>query len=222
MTTKYKIFRQLKAIVYILLPLIGGSWVGVSCSEDTAEVDEYENWQVRNEAYFATLEDSLKRDPAAWKKLKCYSLDENTQGQVSDYIYAKVIKSGTETTSPMFTDSVRVSYEGRTIPTVNYPEGYIFNGTVYGSYNEATNSNVKFVMVASGSEALLSGWVTALLHMHRGDYWRIYIPSALGYGSQDKTSIGIPPYSTLIFDLTLLDFSPVGQVMKPYNAPRRY
>ena len=52
--------------------------------------------------------------------------------------------------------------------------------------------------------------------MHRGDYWRIYIPSSLGYGDSGSGST-IPGHSVLIFDLTLIDFSPVGEAMKPYN-----
>ena len=52
--------------------------------------------------------------------------------------------------------------------------------------------------------------------MHRGDYWRIYVPSDLGYGSSATSSI--PAYSVLIFDLTLVDFSPVGETMNPFSS----
>ena len=53
---------------------------------------------------------------------------------------------------------------------------------------------------------LRQGFVTALLHMHSGDRWRVYIPYQLGYNTTEKT--GIPAYSTLIFDLALIDFTP--------------
>jgi len=193
-----------------------------SCSESDETVNEYENWQQRNDQFFATLEDSLKANPAAWVKWKSYSLDDTTDGTATDYVYAKIIKSGSETQSPMFTDSVRVSYRGRLIPSENYPEGYIFdNGTTYGEYNNATNSTAKFVMVSSGTEAVVSGWITTLLHMHRGDYWRVYIPYNLGYGKKAVTSSGtviVPAFSTLIFDLTLIDYSPAGESMLPYSS----
>ena len=42
------------------------------------------------------------------------------------------------------------------------------------------------------------------MRMHRGDYWRIYIPYQLGYGGTARSSI--PAYSTLVFDLRLEDF----------------
>ena len=193
-----------------------------SCSEETEQSNEFENWKARNEAFVVSLEDSLSANASQWKKIKNYSLDENSEGAVGDYIYAKVISSSGATTSPMLTDSLRISYEGRLIPSASYPKGYIFDRTTYGTYNNATNAATKFVMVSNGSEALISGWITALLHMHRGDHWRVYIPYQLAYEDKDKTNssgiITIPAYSTLIFDITLIDFSPIGEVMPSWSA----
>ena len=181
-----------------------------SCSESSDEEEEYANWQERNEKYFATLEDSLNRDAANWLKIKKYSLDTSVTGKPSDYIYAKVIERGQEPGSPLFTDSVRVSYQGRLLPSASYPSGYVFDGNVYGKYSSKTNSTTKFVV-----SGLTDGFATAVQHMHRGDYWRIYVPSDLGYGAYGTT--GIPGYSVLVFDLTLIDFSSPGTSMNPYN-----
>ncbi len=198
----------------------------MSCSEDDTDVEEFDNWQVRNEAYFATLDDSLSNTDYSWQRLLSYSLSSAVPHQSTDYIYVKKIHQGTGTESPMLTDSVRVSYQGRLLPTAGNPQGKVFDGTAYGTYADATNSTVKLVMVANGTESLLTGWITALLNMHRGDHWRIYIPQELGYKKNDQTSnstgeVTIPAYSTLVFDITLVDFSPAGTAMKPYRAPRR-
>ena len=181
-----------------------------SCSEESDEVEEYANWRERNEAFFASLEDSLSRDAANWLKIKNYSLDATTAGKPTDYIYAKVIERGEGTESPMYTDSVRVSYLGRLLPSASYAEGYEFDGTVYGKYSSQTNSTTKFVL-----SGLTDGFATAVQHMHRGDYWRIYVPSELAYGAYGTT--GIPGYSVLTFDLTLIDFCSPGTPMNPYN-----
>ena len=42
-----------------------------------------------------------------------------------------------------------------------------------------------------------------------GDVWRIYVPATLGYDARTDVS-GIPAHSTLIFDLNLVDFYPIG------------
>lgn len=56
---------------------------------------------------------------------------------------------------------------------------------------------------------LVQGWQEALCMMNDGERWRIYIPYDLGYGSAGSTGADgnflIPPYSTLIFDLELVE-----------------
>jgi FKBP-type peptidyl-prolyl cis-trans isomerase FklB len=51
---------------------------------------------------------------------------------------------------------------------------------------------------------VVDGFSTALQNMHRGDYWRVIVPYQLGYNKESKT--GIPAYSTLVFDIWLVDF----------------
>ena len=226
------LWEGLGGLFAFLLPLLF-----TACSESASDDDEYANWQARNDQYFASLQDSLTRGGASWTRLKKYSLDPSTEGQQTDYVYVHKIEEGSVVldssdgtqlsstssplSTPMFTDSVRVSYQGRLIPSATYPEGFVFDGTVYRHYDSATNATAKMAMAASGTEVLISGWITALMHMHRGDHWRLYIPHQLGYGSQDKSTSGIPAYSTLIFDLTLVDFSPVGQAMPAWSARKR-
>ena len=128
------------------------------------------------------------------------------------------MESGTGTEVPLFTDSVRVIYRGRLIPSASYSQGYVFDETVYGTYSSATGATKCFWLASTG---LISGFTTVLQHMHRGDYWRVYIPSELGYGETENSTAGIPGYSVLIFDLTLVDFSPVGQTMPIWRARRQ-
>ena len=186
----------------------------VSCSEsDDIEDDEFVNWQARNEAYFATLEDSLSRDGSAWKKIKIFTKDEETVTTNADYIYIKVLEQGTGTTSPLYTDSVRVSYRGRLIPTVTYPQGYVFDETYEGNYSRSTTGIVDNVV-----SNFRDGFATALQHMHKDDRWRIYIPYQLGYGTSDYLTI--PAYSVMIFDLTLIDFVTGSEYLEPWASRR--
>ena len=194
----------------------------ISCSEEEAVdefTQEFANWQARNDAYFATLEDSLLHAPGQWVKLKSISLDQTTQGAATDYVYALKLDSGLvgaiDNVFAKSTDSVRVSYEGRLMPSGSiYPDGMVFDGTVFGTYNQHTNANAKFLV-----SGLKEGFSTAIQHMRKGDYWRIYVPYNLGYGSAGSGKI--PGYSTLIFDVTLLDISPVGHAMAPWSQRRR-
>ena len=51
---------------------------------------------------------------------------------------------------------------------------------------------------------VIAGWTEALQLMTKGAKWRLYVPYQLAYGSQGSPG-GIPPYSTLVFDVVLLD-----------------
>ena len=180
-----------------------------SCSEEASEEEEYANWKERNEQFLASLvNDSLKQHN--WQRIKLFSLDPTTEGAASDYIYVKKIAYGEGTKTPIYTDSVRVVYQGRIIPSKSYPKGFVFDGTVFGEYSVKTAYTTRQLV----SNTIL-GYATALQNMHKGDYWRVYIPSELGYGTSGYSTI--PGYSVLVFDLTLLDFSPVGETMKPWR-----
>ena len=53
---------------------------------------------------------------------------------------------------------------------------------------------------------LIQGFQAALMNMHIGDHWRVYIPSRLGYGRMGAGR-DIPGNSTLIFEIQLLGIS---------------
>ena len=195
--------KVLPFYLFTLLPLF------TSCSEEASEEEEYANWKERNEQFLASLvNDSLKQHN--WQRIKLFSLDPTTEGAASDYIYVKKISYGNGTETPIYTDSVRVVYQGRIIPSKSYPKGFVFDGTVFGEYSVKTAYTTRQLV----SNTIL-GYATALQNMHKGDYWRVYIPSELGYGTSGYSTI--PGYSVLVFDLTLLDFSPVGETMKPWR-----
>jgi len=185
-----------------------------SCSEsEDEEANEYSNWQARNEAYWLSMDDSLSRGGTAWRKIKSYTKDPTTEAATTEYIYVKVLETGHETESPLYTDTVRVSYRGRLIPSAQHAAGYVFDQTYRESFSwEATGVSYG---VASG---YVEGFTTALMQMHRGDRWRVYIPYQLGYNAVVKT--GIPAYSTLIFDLALVDFWHPGETKGAWAARR--
>lgn len=188
-----------------------------SCSEEDDTVEEFPNWQARNDAFFNSLTDSvlnlLEFNPARtdWKRIKSWSKSDSIEGSNSDYIIVKVIEEGDPASAtPLYTDTVTVHYLGRLLPSVSYPYGYVFDQSYYGNYYDDVSKPLQMAIGNSGGNMLVDGFATALQHMRRGDHWMVYIPYQLGYGSRSQT--GVPAYSTLIFDLRLVDFwSPVVQ-----------
>ena len=88
---------------------------------------------------------------------------------------------------PSATDRVKCHYEGTLI-----------DGTLF-------DSSIKRGQPAVfGVNQVIKGWVEALQLMSEGAKWRLFIPSELGYGAQQAGEM-IPPHSTLIFEVELID-----------------
>ena len=89
--------------------------------------------------------------------------------------------------SPKATDQVRCHYEGRLI-----------DGTVFDSSYKRGEPAV------FGLNQVIAGWTEGVQLMKEGGKHRLYIAYLLGYGERGAGS-SIPPYSTLVFDIELLN-----------------
>ena len=175
-----------------------------SCKEENDEVEEFANWQNVNDTYFSNLvsetQSKIDEGQTTWALMPCYSYPDNGMTfDYSSYVVAEKLEQGSGTTSRLQTDSVKVHYEGRLLPSYSYPKGMIFDRSYVGDFDPDLATPTKLSL-----SGVVKGFSTVLMRMHRGDHWRIYIPYQLGYGSTARSSI--PAYSTLVFDLRLEDF----------------
>lgn len=83
----------------------------------------------------------------------------------------------------------------RSIVTCHY-KGSLISGKVFD------NSFVRSCPEAFRVNGLINGFQIALLSMHVGDHWLVYIPASMGYGA--KSAGPIPGNSTLIFEIKLI------------------
>ncbi len=98
----------------------------------------------------------------------------------------EVIEQG-EGEKPTADSTVRTHYHGTLI-----------NGTTFDSSYER-GQPAEFPV-----GGVIKGWTEALQMMPAGSKWRLYIPHDLAYGERGAGA-AIAPYSTLIFDIELLD-----------------
>ena len=195
MKTMKNIKKTLLQTLLIALPLGGIGGGLVSCSEKSEGVDEYADWQSRNQTYF----EQQYQAHSAMNIIKKWTLDPAYDAPHTDCILVDRLENGSGTVTPYYTDTVKVHYRGRLIPSVSYPEGYEFDKSWKGTFDEATAVPETFSM-----NDLIMGFSTALQYMHKGDTWRVIVPYQLGYGTAVKDDI--PAYSTLIFEIHLVDF----------------
>ncbi len=83
----------------------------------------------------------------------------------------------------------------RSIVTCHY-KGSLISGKVFD------NSFSRSCPEAFRVNELINGFQIALLNMHVGDHWLVYIPASMGYGA--KATGSIPGNSTLIFEIKLI------------------
>jgi FKBP-type peptidyl-prolyl cis-trans isomerase len=101
----------------------------------------------------------------------------------------KIVQEGTGK-QPIETDRVKVDYVG-----------HLADGTIFDSSKER-GQPAEFVL-----NQVIKGWTEGLQLMKEGAKYELYIPAELAYGAQpmgDK----IKPYSTLVFEVELLEVLP--------------
>lgn len=101
----------------------------------------------------------------------------------------RVLEEGDGGASPAASDTVLAHYEGRLV------DGEVFDSSI------ARGQPAEFQL-----DQVIPGWTEGLQLMNAGDRYRFFIPSSLGYG--ESGSGPIPPNSTLIFDVELLEVNP--------------
>lgn len=192
-----------KSILWLIAWLFVVPFAIVSCEETDGTVDPYFNWEERNQTYIDSIAVVAQANPTEWRIIHSYKFEPTDLGSltggllnVNDYVYCKIVKSGNGAT-PLFTDTVAVNYSGRLIPLYN-GKTVVFDKNFQGELSEETAMPTKFQV-----GGVITGWTTALQEMKEGDRWELYIPNELGYGSYEQDEI--PAYSTLIFDLNLVE-----------------
>ena len=193
-----------RSIFWLMGILFSASLAITSCDETDGAVDPYHKWEERNQLFI----DSIARVARAnegnevgqWKVIHTYKflppLNSLTH-EVNDYVYCRVLEKGEATSHPLFTDAVKTNYRGKLIPLYDGSE-FVFDQSYQGVLNDEVAVPVQF-----GVGEVIVGWTTALQQMVEGDRWEVYIPFELGYGIYGSSDI--PGYSTLIFDMQLVE-----------------
>ena len=220
------VLQTLLCAAFFILP----SSFFISCSESDNTIEEYPDWKKHNETFFNQLYAQAKAAEASgsgeYKVIRNWTLPPDTEtftAEAGDHVIVQVLKDGgSPNPSPLFNDTVVVSYRGRLLPSASYSEGRIFEDHIGEATDPQAFDYVKMGVSttvtasssgSSSSSPNIDGFTTVLQHMRIGDYWRVYIPYQLGYGEEDTSTI--PGYSTLVFDLYLKAYYHPGESVPP-------
>jgi FKBP-type peptidyl-prolyl cis-trans isomerase len=107
----------------------------------------------------------------------------------------KVLKEG-KGPKPKSTDTVKVHYRGTLLDGTEFDSSY------------KRGEPVEFPL-----DQVIKGWTEGLQLMPAGSKYQFWIPANLAYGEPGNR--GIPPNSTLIFEVELLEIVPPGAANQP-------
>jgi FKBP-type peptidyl-prolyl cis-trans isomerase len=111
----------------------------------------------------------------------------------------EIVKAGTGA-APKATETVKVHYTGTLI------DGSVFDSSVQ------RGEPAEFAL-----DQVIPGWTEGIQKMTKGGKIKLYVPPQLAYGDDGRP--GIPPGSTLIFDVELLDIKPTAAAAPAAAAP---
>ena len=152
-----------------------------SCLGKSVE-DEYKDWRERNDEWFQQQVNSGQYtmltapwDPSAKTLIRWHNDTMLTRNNLK----------------PLITSTVDVKYHLRLCDGTAADSSYVMTSPADSIYRSTINNNVE-------------GWMIALTRMHVGDSCTVIIPYPQGYGSTKMSSV-VVPYSTLIFDMKLVN-----------------
>lgn len=136
-----------------------------------------------------------------YRRNQAMKVQEKNKSEGDAFLAANAKKEGVVTTAsglqyiamntgsgpkPKATDRVKVHYRGTLIDGTEFDNSY------------KRGAPAEFAL-----NGVIKGWTEVLQLMPVGSKWKVFIPSNLAYGPSGRPSI--PPNSTLIFDIELID-----------------
>jgi FKBP-type peptidyl-prolyl cis-trans isomerase len=143
--------------------------------------------QGKQAAYVSRLKKKGDADSAAFfAKLK----ENKNVVELPSGLRYEIITPG-DATKPKPNETVKVHYTGALV------DGTVFDSSVQ------RGEPVEFEL-----DQVIPGWTEGLQKIGKGGKMKLYVPANLAYGDEGRP--GIPPGSTLVFDVELIDIKPAG------------
>ena len=160
---------------------------------------------VKSKAEYAKIEAAEKKKKEAEKKLKEAKSEGAKKAEAG--LLQKYLKDNKINAKPTASGLYYIEKAKGTGPQIHVGSkvsvqytGTLLNGKKFDSSRDRGG---KAFDVEIGKGSVIKGWEEGLQHMAKGGKAILIIPSSIGYGAQEMN--GIPAYSTLVFDIEIVD-----------------
>jgi FKBP-type peptidyl-prolyl cis-trans isomerase len=170
---------------------------GTSVAPYTSLIYDVEILDVKTKAEYEKEQSEIQKS----EQMKADSLKNSEAGLLEKYLKDNNINVKPQPDGlyyiPVLAGSGPKAEAGKTVK-VHYT-GKLLNGKVFDSSVERKNP-IEFML---GRGQVIKGWDEGIAMMNQGGKATLIIPSAIGYSDRDMGVI--PPYSTLVFDVELVE-----------------
>jgi len=172
-------------------------------------------FQNRVTEYFKQVTEKMKKEEPA--KIAKYVADNKLKvSKTASGLNYVITKPGSGPT-PVAGDTVEVNYTGKLLT------GKVFDTSIKSVAEKDKSlfnpqNPYKPIKFPVGNKQVIAGWDEGLMLLNKGAKATLVIPSALGYGEQGMGPI--PPFSTLVFDVELVNIIKADPNAKP-AAPQQ-
>jgi FKBP-type peptidyl-prolyl cis-trans isomerase len=149
-------------------------------SENDVMADYQNEMQLETQREVATLEQQLKKEGVKVQKTK-------------NGAFVEITEPGDASLKADSGKQAAVMYRG-------YLQS---NKQVFDTNMDSSKGHTDPYVLTVGAGQAIRGWDEALPYFGKGGKGKVYIPPMLGYGPQGNQ--GIPPFSTLVFDIEIKD-----------------
>ncbi|WP_343632391.1 FKBP-type peptidyl-prolyl cis-trans isomerase [Fluviicola sp.] len=142
-------------------------------------------------------------------KINTRVMGEVTKKETAFFNKVKQIASIKELPNGLYMETIQAGTGGSPTATSDVKAHYVLMNTE-GDTLQSSLNGPQIPVFNLGS--VIPGWTIGIPFMKKGGKYKLYVPQNMAYGKDSPDPNTIPPFSTLVFYVELVDFGPMGTV----------
>lgn len=142
-------------------------------------------------------------------KVNTRVMAEVTKKETAFFNKVKQIATIKELPNGLYMETIQAGTGGSPTATSDVKAHYVLMNTEGDTLQSSLNGPQIPVFNLGG---VIPGWTIGIPFMKKGGKYKLYVPQNMAYGKDSPDPNTIPPFSTLVFYVELVDFGPMGSV----------
>lgn len=142
-------------------------------------------------------------------KINTRVMAEVTKKETAFFNKVKQIATIKELPNGLYMETIQAGTGGSPTATSDVKAHYVLMNTEGDTLQSSLNGPQIPVFNLGG---VIPGWTIGIPFMKKGGKYKLYVPQNMAYGKDSPDPNTIPPFSTLVFYVELVDFGPMGTI----------